>query len=102
MKRTFNPLFDGDSAKKDAGRARSRVTVGAVIRQSEVEAAWQERRDAKELDTLVGRWHAAGGDLAAEIRVAADAERYDRANGSQLRDRLFAAVAGDEPGLVAA
>lgn len=84
MKR--NALFDADAAASSelVRHRRSRTSVG------DADAAY--RAD------LLTDFLAVQGDLAAEIRVLADAQRYDNRHPGEpsLVDELTAAVEGDQ------
>jgi hypothetical protein len=94
MKRTHIPgaMFDGDASvvSELSRRRRARTSV------ADAEAAY--RAD------IVLAFIAAQGDLGFEAAVLADAARYDRLHPDEpsLVEEACAAVAGDEPGLVAA
>jgi len=78
-------LFDGDAALSELVRFdRSKVTVGAVQRAEQIEAAYAEaaEREAYRAD-LITRYIAAcsaGADEWDQYRLLAEAARYDKAH----------------------
>lgn len=90
---TVAPLFDGD---RSSSAARASIRVSAVMRQAEIDEAYQERaeRAAYRLD-VVTRYTQAG-TWDAEMRVLAEAARFDKAHPSEpsLYDELHGMTLG--------
>lgn len=86
-------LFDAD---RSSSAARASITVGAVMRQDQIERAYAERaeRAAYRLD-VVTRYTQAG-TWDAEMKVLAEAARFDKANPGEpsLFDELHGMTLG--------
>ncbi|MEU1663599.1 hypothetical protein ABZ547_08285 [Streptomyces sparsogenes] len=86
-------LFDGDRASSSA---RASVTVGAVMRQDQIERAYAERaeRAAYRLDVVTRYAQAASWE--AELKVLAEAARFDKAHPGEpsLYDELHGMTLG--------
>ncbi|MGW7617386.1 hypothetical protein ACWGLG_16270 [Streptomyces antimycoticus] len=86
-------LFDGDRA---SSAARAGITVGAVMRQDQIERAYAERaeRAAYRLDVVTR--YTQSGTWDAEMRVLAEAARFDKAHPSEpsLYDELHGMTLG--------
>ena len=73
-------LFDGD---RSSSAARASITVGAVMRQDQVERAYEEAAYRLDVHT---RYELAldSGDEFAELAVLAEAARFDKAHPFSL------------------
>lgn len=86
-------LFDGDRA---SSTARASIRVSAVMRADEIERAYAEReqRAAYRLDVVTR--YAQAGTWDAELRILAEAARFDKAHPSEpsLYDELHGMTLG--------
>lgn len=96
MNRTLTPvpsLFDGDNASP---AARASIRVSAVMRQAEIDRAYEERQERAEYRLDVVTRYTQAGTWDTEMKVLAEAARFDRAHPSEpsLYDELHGMTLG--------
>lgn len=96
MNRTLTPvtaLFDADRSSPEA---RASIRVSAVMRQAEIDEAYQERQERAAYRLDVVTRYTKAGTWDTELKVLAEAARFDKANPSEpsLYDELHGMTLG--------